>query len=71
MRRRNFIKQGITAGSAMMAPASLLMGKTNDIKETGTPFKMNYAFHDGRLRIQPEKILEIKSVLDMIRVSGQ
>ena len=50
MRRRNFIRQGITAGSALMAPASLLMGETIDMNETGKPFKMNYAFHDGTFK---------------------
>ncbi len=50
MRRRNFIRHGITAGSALMAPVSLLTGKTSNISETSAPFRMNYAFHDGTFK---------------------
>ena len=50
MRRRNFIRSGITAGGALMTPVSLLAEETNKIKETGKPFKLNYAFHDGTFK---------------------
>jgi len=50
MKRRNFIQQGVTAGGAMLAPMTLLAGEPKQKWETGKPFKMNYAFHDGTFK---------------------
>jgi|SRR5450755_400650 hydroxypyruvate isomerase len=50
MKRRNFIQQGVTAGGAMLAPMALLAGEPKQKWETGNPFKMNYAFHDGTFK---------------------
>jgi hydroxypyruvate isomerase len=55
MKRRNFIQQGITAGGAMMAPMVMLSGKPYNKPETGKPFKMNYAFHDGMFKYNAGK----------------
>jgi hydroxypyruvate isomerase len=50
MKRRNFIQRGVTAGGAMLAPMALLAGEPKQKWETGKPFKMNYAFHDGTFK---------------------
>ena len=39
----------------MMAPMVMLSGKTNIITDTGKPFKMNYAFHDGMFKYNAGK----------------
>ena len=50
MRRRNFIGQGISAGGLMLAPIALRAGRTTEYLDTGKPFKLNYAFHDGMFK---------------------
>jgi hydroxypyruvate isomerase len=50
MRRRNFIQQGIAAGGAMLTPMALFAGAGDQKPETGKPFKLNYAFHDGMFK---------------------
>jgi hydroxypyruvate isomerase len=50
MRRRNFIRSGITAGGALLAPAGLLAAENNTEQEAGNTFKLNYAFHDGMFK---------------------
>lgn len=50
MKRRNFIQQGITAGSAAMLPTVLLTEHIVKEKNTDKPFKLNYAFHDGMFK---------------------
>jgi hydroxypyruvate isomerase len=50
MKRRNFIRQGITAGGAMLAPMTMMADESKAKNEAGKPFKMNYAFHDGMFK---------------------
>src|SRR5450432_598949 len=50
MKRRNFIQNGITAGGAMMAPIAVFAEERDKKNETGKPFKLNYAFHDGMFK---------------------
>jgi len=50
MRRRNFIRNGITAGGALLAPVGLLSAKSNTSAEPSNTFKLNYAFHDGMFK---------------------
>ncbi len=50
MRRRNFIRRGIVAGGALATPISILAQSKMDIHESGNPFKLNYAFHDGTFK---------------------
>jgi hydroxypyruvate isomerase len=50
MRRRNFIQQGILAGSALTVPLSLFKKRRDNSLETEKPFKLNYAFHDGTFK---------------------
>ena len=50
MKRRNFIQNGMGAGSALLAPdifnkAAKAIGTNSD-----KPFKLNYAFHDGMFK---------------------
>jgi hydroxypyruvate isomerase len=55
MRRRNFIRQGISAGGFLLTP--MVMRKTVAIKipDAGKPFKLNYAFHDGMFKYSAGK----------------
>jgi hydroxypyruvate isomerase len=55
MKRRNFIQRGITVGGAMIAPIVMLSGENNINTDTGKPFKMNYAFHDGMFKYSAGK----------------
>jgi Hydroxypyruvate isomerase len=55
MKRRNFIQQSITAGGVILAPMAMLSGKKYGKPETGKPFKMNYAFHDGMFKYSAGK----------------
>jgi hydroxypyruvate isomerase len=50
MKRRNFIQRSITAGSTLMAPASILAATKDKKSDVGKPFKLNYAFHDGMFK---------------------
>ncbi len=50
MKRRNFIQQGMGAAGAMLMPVSLMAAETNRKYNTGKPFKLNYAFHDGMFK---------------------
>lgn len=48
MERRNFLKQNVLAGTALMSSASLFANNSAAAKSfTATPFNLNYAFHDG------------------------
>lgn len=50
MRRRNFLRQSITAGVTAFAPLSLLSESADKKTETGNTFHLNYAFHDGMFK---------------------
>jgi hydroxypyruvate isomerase len=50
MKRRNFINQTVTAGSALVLPAALMVGNVVKKPNTDKPFKLNYAFHDGMFK---------------------
>lgn len=56
MKRRNFLKNGLTAGAAGLVPASLLANNpansnTQNFEAlAGKPFQLNYAFHDGMFK---------------------
>ncbi len=50
MKRRHFIQQGITAGGAVMMPLAMKANKLKPDPESGKPFKLNYAFHDGMFK---------------------
>jgi hydroxypyruvate isomerase len=50
MRRRNFIRQTVTAGSSLLAPTALLAGAPITVGDSGRPFRLNYAFHDGMFK---------------------
>ena len=50
MKRRNFIRQGMAAGGAILAPMGLPAGETNKRPESGKAFKLNYAFHEGMFK---------------------
>ena len=51
MERRNFLKQNVLAGTALMSSASLFANNSKAAKPfSATPFKLNYAFHDGMFR---------------------
>src|ERR1700731_1375132 len=55
MRRRNFIQQGIIAGGTMVTPFALLAEENLPANQTGKPFKLNYAFHDGMFKYSAGK----------------
>ncbi len=50
MKRRNFIERGMTAGTLLMSPLAMMAPANKSKKETGNPFKLNYAFHDGMFK---------------------
>ncbi len=56
MERRNFLKNGLTAGAAGLMPATLLAANSADQPKSATdaaagkPFQLNYAFHDGMFK---------------------
>jgi hydroxypyruvate isomerase len=50
MKRKNFIRQTATAGAALLAPMAILARENKRVAETGKPFKLNYAFHDGMFK---------------------
>jgi hydroxypyruvate isomerase len=55
MKRIHFIRQGFSAGSALLAPSTLLTGYKRLDAENGKPFKLNYAFHDGMFKYSAGK----------------
>ncbi len=55
MRRKNFIKQSFSAGAALLAPVNLTARHNHAGHETGKPFKLNYAFHDGMFKYSAGK----------------
>lgn len=69
MQRRNFLKQGITAGAATFLSSSLLAnentGKSDPAKDK--PFQMNYGIHDGMFKNSAgsDFIDQIKFAYDM------
>jgi hydroxypyruvate isomerase len=50
MKRKNFIRQGFTAGAAMLSPFAISASPEKKYKDNGKPFKLNYAFHDGMFK---------------------
>ena len=50
MRRRDFVQKGFVAGSALAMPLSFITEKKTNTGESGKPFKLNYAFHDGTFK---------------------
>ncbi len=50
MKRRHFIQQGITAGGTVMMPLAMRANKLKPDPESGKPFILNYAFHDGMFK---------------------
>jgi hydroxypyruvate isomerase len=50
MRRRNFIHQGLAAGTATLLPATMFNEEIYKKTNTDKPFRMNYAFHDGMFK---------------------
>jgi hydroxypyruvate isomerase len=50
MKRRNFIQQGMFAAGAVLMPVSLMAAELGRKYNTGKPFKLNYAFHDGMFK---------------------
>lgn len=68
MLRRNFLKQGFTAGAASLVSTSFLLAQN---KRSGgsadKPFKLNYAFHDGMFKNSggEDFIEQIKFAYDM------
>jgi len=53
MQRRNFLRNSVTAGSALMMPP--LMNQRDFSAEAGKPFHLNYAFHDGMFKFSAGK----------------
>jgi hypothetical protein len=47
MKRKNFIRQGFSAGAAMLYPFAINASAEKKYTDNGKPFKLNYAFHDG------------------------
>ena len=68
MERRNFLKQNMLAAGALFGSTSLLASKSgiasknNTMFENASPFKCNYAIHDGMFRntAGPDFIEQIK-----------
>ena len=68
MERRNFLKQNMLATGALLGTTSLLASKANNaakkdaLMENTSPFKCNYAFHDGMFKntAGPDFIEQIK-----------
>ncbi len=57
MERRNFLKNGLAVGAAGLVPSALLANDNLEqasikaVQEyAGTPFQLNYAFHDGMFK---------------------
>lgn len=54
MQRRNFLKQGITAGAASLFTTSLFANETKTVNDgkkfAEKPFQLNYGFHDGMFK---------------------
>ena len=52
MQRRNFLRQGFTAGaiSLISGPLSAVKNKTEKAINDDKPFKLNYAFHNGMFK---------------------
>ena len=53
MERRNFLKQNVLAGGALLGATTLFANnneKGSTLLETATSFKCNYAFHDGMFK---------------------
>ncbi len=50
MRRRDFVQKGFVTGSALAMPLSFITEKKTNTGESGKPFKLNYAFHDGTFK---------------------
>src|SRR5450755_225059 len=55
MKRKNFIRQSLTAGAAMLSPVAFRAREGRRDSETGKPFKLNYAFHDGMFKYSAGK----------------
>ena len=68
MERRNFLKQNMLATGALLGTTSLLASNTNNVAkkysvmENTSPFKCNYAIHDGMFKntAGPDFIDQIK-----------
>ena len=68
MERRNFLKQNMLATGALLGTTSLLASNTNNVAkkysvmENTSPFKCNYAIHDGMFKntAGPDFIEQIK-----------
>ena len=68
MERRNFLKQNMLATGALLGTTSLLAAKNseviinNSLMDNATPFKCNYAIHDGMFKNSagPDFIEQIK-----------
>jgi hydroxypyruvate isomerase len=55
MKRRNFIQRTLTAGGGMLVPAAISARENRIHAETGKPFRLNYAFHDGTFKFSAGK----------------
>jgi len=62
MRRRSFLQNGIIAGGGILSPFAIWPEKDAQVVQTGKPFKLNYAFHDGMFKNSAGK-----DVTDQIR----
>jgi hydroxypyruvate isomerase len=55
MKRKNFIRQTAAAGAALLTPMAMLARNNRKVNETGKPFKLNYAIHDGMFKYNAGK----------------
>jgi hydroxypyruvate isomerase len=50
MKRRDFVQKSFVAGGSLAIPLSFISEKKTNLRESGKPFKLNYAFHDGTFK---------------------
>lgn len=50
MKRRHFLKNGLAAGAAAIAPTVLFANESSAATTAGKPFQLNYAFHEGMFK---------------------